>query len=56
MQWNISVPPDMAVQSVGGFLRYDVSSCENPQEPQQSRVDAFQVMMSSVRQTVSHIS
>ena len=35
---------------VWGFLRYHVSSCEKPREPQQSRVDAFQIMMSNVRQ------
>ena len=47
---DTSVPLDMAVQSFGGFLRYHLSSCEKPQEPQQSRVDAFQIMMSNVRQ------
>ena len=47
---DISVPLDMAIQSFGGFLRYHVSSCGTPQEPQRSRVDAFQLMMSSVRQ------
>ena len=47
---DISVPLDMAVQYFGGFLRYHVSSCGTPQEPQRSRVDAFQLMMSSVRQ------
>ena len=47
---DTSVPLDMVVQSAGGFLRYMVSSCENPQEPQQSRVDAFQIMMSNMRQ------
>ena len=47
---DTSVPLDMAIQSFGGFLRYHVSSCGKPQEQQQSRVDAFQVMMSSVRQ------
>ena len=47
------MPLDMAVQSFGGFLRYHVSSCETPQEPQQSRVDAFQIMMSNVRHSHS---
>ena len=47
---DTSVPLDMAIQSFGGFLRYHVSSCKKPQEPQQSRVDAFQIMMSNVRQ------
>ena len=46
---DTSVPLDMAIKSFGGFLRYHVSSCGKPQE-QQSHVDAFQVMMSSVRQ------
>ncbi len=47
---DLSVPLDMAVQSFGGFLRYHVSCCPEPQEPQRSCIDAFQLMMSSSRQ------
>ena len=47
---DTSVPLDMTVLSFGGFLQYQVSSCRKSQEPQQSRVNAFQVMMSSIRQ------
>lgn len=54
---DTSVPLDMTVWSFGGFLRYQVSSCGKSQEPQQSRVDAFQVMMSSIRHAaISHTS